>query len=80
MNVFSIIGIKFLNFIMSILPDSMIDEIPQLNVVDDVLNIFAWINYFLPMPVIIAILAITTGIYSFTFILNIVKWTKDVIL
>ena len=48
----SVIVLKFINFIVGFLPNSKLEDIPVIENIVDVTNIFAWANYFLPSTVI----------------------------
>lgn len=69
----SVLTLKFLNFIISLLPDTDFNNIPMLENVSDLTNIFAWINFFIPTAVIVTLLTITAGFYGFKAIYTILK-------
>lgn len=69
----SVLTLKFLNFIISLLPDTDFSNIPVLENVSDLTNIFAWVNFFIPTTVIVALLTITAGYYSFKAIYTILR-------
>ena len=79
MNILSVLGLKVLNFIIGLLPDFVV-EIPVIENVSQVLNIFAWVNFFLPTTLIAALLAILTAYYGFRIVYNIIVSTKDLLL
>lgn len=79
MNLFGIAGLKLLNFIIGLLPDFDIN-IPAIENISQVLNIFAWVNFFLPTGLIVALLAILTAYYGFRIVYNIIVSTKDLLL
>ena len=79
MGLLSVIGLKVLNFILGLLPEFEI-SIPAIDNISQVLNIFAWVNFFLPTELIIALLAIVTSYYTFRLLYNIIIQTKDIIL
>ena len=64
MGLFSIIGIKLLNFIIGMLPEMNLD-IPAVENIQSVSNIFAWVNFFLPSQLILTLLGILTTFYTF---------------
>lgn len=69
----SVTVLKFINFIVKLLPEFNLDEIPVIENIVDVTNIFAWANYFLPSTVILGLLTITAAIYIFKGFYNILK-------
>ena len=69
----SVIVLKFINFIVGFLPNSKLEDIPVIENIVDVTNIFAWANYFLPSTVILTLLTITAAIYLFKGFYNILK-------
>lgn len=77
---FSMVALKFINWLLGLLPSFDFNGVPSVNVVSDVLNIFAWINYLLPMDVIVSLLGINTAYYSFKLVWSILMRTKDIIL
>lgn len=60
-----VLGLKFLNFILGLLPDVDLSGIPDIENISDVLNIFSWVNFFIPTTVIFALLAVTATYYIF---------------
>lgn len=79
LSLLSVAGLKILNFVIGLLPDFSID-IPAIDNISQVVNIFAWINFFLPTSLIAALLGIITAYYSFKLIFNIIMSTKDILL
>ena len=77
--VFNILGLKFLNFILGILPDALIDKIPVIETTSGLLNIFAWVDYFVPLQIIVLLLSLTAGYYAFRIIFYIIRTTKDIL-
>ena len=67
------LGIKFLNFILKLLPDVDLSGIPVIEDIADLLNIFAWVNFFIPSGVIFALLTITGAYYVFRSIYVILR-------
>lgn len=74
---FSTITVKILTWVINLLPDFAIDNIPALETSATLLNIFAWANYLLPSSLLIALAAITTAYYSFKIILTGLRIIKD---
>lgn len=79
MSLFGLFGLKVLNFILGLLPDLDFSSIPQLESVSYVTNIFAWVNYFLPTPTIVALLSVLAGYYAFRLLFNVIIQTKDIL-
>lgn len=79
MDLFGIAGLKLLNFIVGLLPEFNLN-IPAIDNISQVVNIFAWINYFLPTKLIITLLGILTAYYSFRLTYNLLMKTKDILL
>lgn len=77
--IFNILGLKFLNFILGLLPDAFIDKFPVIETTSELLNIFAWVDYFVPLPMIILLLSLTAGYYAFRIVFYIIRTTKDVL-
>ena len=77
--VFNILGLKFLNFILGLLPDALIDKIPVIETTTDLLNIFAWVDYFVPLQMIVLLLTLTAGYYAFRIVFYIIRTTKDIL-
>lgn len=77
--VFNILGLKFLNFILGLLPDALIDKIPVIETTTDLLNIFAWVDYFVPLQMIVLLLTLTAGYYAFRIVFYIIRNTKDIL-
>lgn len=69
----SVLTLKFLNFILSLLPENSFSDIPILENVTDLTNIFAWVNFFVPTGIIVALLTITAGFYVFKGLYTILK-------
>ena len=69
----SVLGLKFLNFIIGLLPDVDLSGIPAIENISDVMNIFAWVNFFIPTTVILALLTITATYYVFRSIYVILR-------
>lgn len=67
------LGLKFLNFILGLLPDVDLTGIPVIENITDLMNIFAWANFFLPSGVIFSLLAITGTYYIFRSIYVILR-------
>lgn len=61
----SLLGLKFLNFILGLFPDFDLSGIPVIENITDLFNIFAWVNFFIPSGVILSLLTITAAYYSF---------------
>lgn len=77
--IFNILGLKFLNFILGLLPDALVGEIPIIETTSGVLNIFAWVDYFVPLQMIILLLSLTAGYYAFRIVFYIIRQTKDIL-
>lgn len=77
---FSMIALKFLNWIIGFLPSFGFDSVPVLETAFEVLNIFAWVNYFIPADVILALLSVNTAYYSFKLVWSLLMRIKDIIL
>lgn len=69
----SVLGLKFLHFILGLLPDVDLSGIPVIENITDVMNIFAWVNFFIPTAVIVALLAVTGTYYIFRSIYVILR-------
>lgn len=78
MGLFSVVGIKLLNFIIGMLPNMNLD-IPAVENIQSVSNIFAWVNFFLPSQLILTLLGILTSFYTFKLVFDIIVKTKDVL-
>ena len=50
---------------------------PTVDATNDVLNIFAWVNYLLPVDVILALFLLTGLYYGFKLMLHVVLIIKD---
>lgn len=68
-----VLGLKFLNFIITLLPDVDLSGIPVIENITDVMNIFAWINYFVPTSLLLALLTITGTYYVFKALYNVIR-------
>lgn len=77
--IFNILGLKFLNFILELLPDALIGQLPIIETTSDLLNIFAWVDYFVPLEMIILLLSLTAGYYAFRIVFYVIRTTKDVL-
>lgn len=78
-DVFSMAAVKILTWVINMLPDFAVENIPALETSATLLNIFAWSNYLLPSGLIITLVAITTSYYAFKLIYNGLKVAKDFI-
>ena len=65
--------LKFINFILGLLPDFDLSSIPAVENVADFLNIFAWVNVFVPTDVIMILLSLTASYYVFRGIYVVLK-------
>lgn len=74
---FSGITVKILTWVINLLPDFALENIPALETSATLLNIFAWANFLLPSGLIIALTTITTAYYSFKIVLTGLKIIKD---
>lgn len=77
--IFNILGLKLLNFILDLLPDALVDNIPVIETTSDLLNIFAWVDYFIPLETIVLLLTLTAGYYAFRIVFFIIRTTKDIL-
>lgn len=77
--IFNILGLKFLNFILELLPDALVDNIPVIETTSDLFNIFAWVDYFIPLETIVVLLSLTAGYYAFRIIFFVIRSTKDIL-
>lgn len=77
--IFNILGLKFLNFILGLLPDALVDNIPAIETTSELLNIFAWVDYFVPLQMIMLLLSLTAGYYAFRIVFYIIRQTKDIL-
>ena len=77
--IFNILGLKFLNFILGLLPDAIVDNIPAIDTTSELLNIFAWVDYFIPLQMIVLLLSLTAGYYAFKIVFYIIRQTKDIL-
>lgn len=77
--IFNILGLKFLNWLIDLLPDTFVGNIPAIETTSDLLNIFAWVDYFIPLQMIIVLLSLTAGYYAFRIVFYIIKTTKDIL-
>lgn len=68
-----VLGIKFLNFVLKLLPDVDLSGIPVIENLTDLINIFAWVNFFIPSGVILSLLTITGAYYIFKSIYVILR-------
>lgn len=66
--IISTLGLKIINYIIGLIPNVSFDGIPVIEQITDVMNIFAWINFFIPATVIAALLGITAAYYAARFI------------
>lgn len=77
--IFNILGLKFLNFVLGLLPDVLVDKLPIIETTTDLINIFAWVDYFIPLQLIVLLLTLTAGYYAFKIVFYIIRTTKDVL-
>lgn len=77
--IFNILGLKLLNWILDLLPDALTDKIPVIETTSDLLNIFAWVDYFVPLQMIVLLLTLTAGYYAFRIVFYIIHATKDIL-
>lgn len=77
--IFNILGLKFLNFILGLLPDALVGNLPIINTTSELMNIFAWVDYFIPLQMIVLLLSLTAGYYAFRIVFYIIRATKDVL-
>lgn len=76
----SVLLMKALTQILSWLPKlDWADKIPVLDTVGGVMNIFAWVNVFIPAQLILALLALTALYYSFRVCLRLAYAIKNFI-
>lgn len=66
-------ALKFLNFILGLLPNVDFSGIPVIGDMSELLNIFAWVNFFIPAGVILSLLTITGTYYVFRSLYVILK-------
>lgn len=69
----NVLTLKFLSFIINLLPDVDFTGIPIIENISDLTNIFAWINFFVPTATIVALLGITATFYLFKGLYTIIK-------
>lgn len=69
----SVLALRFLNFIVQLLPEVDFTGIPIIENVSDLTNIFAWINFFIPTATLIVLLGITATFYMFRGVYTILK-------
>lgn len=77
--IFNILGLKLLNFILDLLPDALVESIPFIETTSDLLNIFAWVDYFIPLEMIVLLLSLTAGYYAFRIVFFVIRTTKDIL-
>lgn len=77
--IFNILGLKFLNFILDLLPDALVGNLPIIQTTGELMNIFAWVDYFIPLQLIVLLLSLTAGYYAFRIVFFIIRTTKDVL-
>lgn len=77
--IFNILGLKFINFILGLLPNALVDNIPVIETTSGLLNIFAWVDYFIPLEMIVLLLSLTAGYYAFRIVFFIIRTTKDIL-
>lgn len=77
--IFNLLGLKFLNFVLGLLPDVLVDKLPIIETTTDLINIFAWVDYFIPLQMIVLLLSLTAGYYAFRIVFFIIRTTKDVL-
>ena len=65
--------LKFLSFIIGLLPDLDFSGIPIVENIADLTNIFAWINFFIPTTTIVVLLGITATFYVFKAIYSVLR-------
>lgn len=69
----STLTLRFLNFIVNLLPEVDFTGIPVIENVSDLTNIFAWINFFIPTATLVVLLGITATYYLFRGVYTILK-------
>lgn len=73
---FSILALKLIKFLTGLLPDFSMN-LPAIENIDKTANIFAWVNFFLPTGLIIALLAIAMAYSTFRLVYNVIITTKN---
>lgn len=75
-----IFGLKVFNAVLKFLPKlDWADKIPLVTATATVSDIFAWANYFLPIPLFLVLLTLTGGFYAFKLILRVLWAVRDFI-
>ena len=69
----NVLTLKFLSFIIDLLPDMDLTGIPVIENISDLTNIFAWINFFVPTTALVALIGITSTFYVFRGFYTILK-------
>lgn len=77
MNILGFVFLWFSNILTNFLVQDYVTEdfvIHSYEIMADVYNIFAWVNVFVPVNVLLVIFTSTTAYYGLKFVLNIVKY------
>ena len=69
--------LKVAKWLLDWLPGIDFADMPTVDATGDVLNIFAWVNYLLPVDVIFALFLLTGAYYGFKLMLHVVLIIKD---
>lgn len=69
--------LKLAKWLLGWLPGIDFSSMPTVDATNDVLNIFAWVNYLLPVDVILALFLLTGLYYGFKLMLHVVLIIKD---